>query len=248
MTVPEDVKDLTKDGGVKKIILGPGTGRKIETGDILAIEFTASLKDGQIFAKGDKEKCIVKDGSLIKGWDIGISSMKVGERAKFIVSPAYAYGSAGISPVIPPNSEIELEIRTQAWLGNQLRPETLFQKDLDIDPFVSSTPEAIQADYDAMQANKEGKSTVGIVELYLTRLKNISFGFGGSGFFTSQSGEKAPWWLNPNITFPTMITICMAAFLAVITTGSVKEKGIRKVDLEISSISHLHHDAHNLFS
>jgi len=100
-----------------------------------------------------------------------------------------------------------------------------------------------------MQANKvsKSKSTSGIVELYLTRLKNISFGFGGSGFFTSQSGEKAPWWLNPNITFPTMITICMAAFLAVITTGSVKEKGIRPIDLDISSISQLH-SSHNYFS
>lgn len=249
VTASDDLKDLTKDGGVKKIVLGPGSGKKVETGDILAIEFTASLKDGMIFAKGDKEKCIVKDGSLIKGWDIGISSMKIGERAKFVISPAYAYGAAGISPVIPPNADIELEIRTQAWLGNQLRPETLFQKDLDIDPFVSSTPEAIQADYDAMQANKvsKSKSTSGIVELYLTRLKNISFGFGGSGFFTSQSGEKAPWWLNPNITFPTMITICMAAFLAVITTGSVKEKGIRPIDLDISSISQLH-SSHNYFS
>ena len=64
---------------------------------------------------------------------------------------------------------------------------------------------------------------IGIVELYLTRLKNISFGFGGSGFFTSQSGAQAPWYLTPNITFPTMISICLAAFIAVITSGAVRK-------------------------
>jgi hypothetical protein len=38
-----------------------------------------------------------------------------------------------------------------AWLGNQLQPETLFQKDLDVDPFIASTPESIQAEFDDMQ-------------------------------------------------------------------------------------------------
>ena len=39
------------------------------------------------------------------------------------------------------------------YIGNQLNPESLFQKDLDIDPFVASTPEQIQEDYDAMQVS-----------------------------------------------------------------------------------------------
>ena len=143
--------ELTKDGGVKKITLIPGQGRQVETGDILAIEYAASVKGGILFAKGEQEQCIVKDGSMIKGWDIGISSMKVGEKARISLSPQYAYGALGISPVIPGNAELEVELRVQAWLGNQLRPETLFQKDLDIDPFISSTPEAIQADFDNKQ-------------------------------------------------------------------------------------------------
>lgn len=75
----------------------------------------------------------------------------------------------------------------------------------------------------------------GIIQIYLNRIKNISFGFGGSGFFVSQSGEKAPWWLNPNITFPAMITIVLAAFITTISTGSVKEKGESKLDLELAS-------------
>ncbi len=74
-----------------------------------------------------------------------------------------------------------------------------------------------------------------IVDIYLRRLKNISFGFGGSGFFVSQSGEKAPWYLNPNLTFPAMVALVMAAFLTVFTNGGIKEKGQSKLDLEVAT-------------
>lgn len=246
---------LTKDGKVVKTVLSPGpiTGKRVEAGDILAVEFTAFVKGAEKpFAKGDKEQFIVNDGSLIKGWDIGVSSMVVGEKASFVCSPEYAYGSQGIKYVVPPNSEVEIQIKILAWLGNQLRPESLFQKDLDIDPFIASTPESIAAEYEEMQANKDDKYKGGILQIYLNRLKNISFGFGGSGFFVSQSGEKAPWWLNPNITFPAMITIVLAAFITVLSTGSVREKGEGAMDLEVATILRQQNDdsskSHNYFS
>lgn len=127
-----------------------------------------------------------------------------------------------------------------AWLGNQLRPESLFQKDLDIDPFIASTPEAIQADFERNQLKQKNsdKYDGSILDIYLRRLKNISFGFGGSGFFVSQSGERPPWYLNPNITFPAMILFVLAAFSVVFTAGGVREKGMRAVssDIDVSSV------------
>lgn len=230
---------LTQDGGVTKEVIEKGTGKKVEDGDILAIQYEAKLKNiNRVIAKGDQEKFVLKDGTLIKGWDIGLSSMRVGEKARVSVTSNYAYGDQGIIPVIPPGSDIEINVKILAWLGNQLRPESLFSKDLDIDPFVSSTPEQIQADYDEMQAAKTDKYEGNIVDIYLRRIKNISFGFGGSNFFASQSGEKAPWWLNPNITFPTMISICLAAFVTVLSFSGIKEKGERPIDLDVASIVH----------
>ena len=70
--------------------------------------------------------------------------------------------------------------------------------------------------------------------MYIKRFSTISFGFGGSNFFASQSGKAAPWILNPNITFPAMIAIVLAAFITVLSTGSLKEKGGLQNDLEIS--------------
>lgn len=236
-TTSAAIVSLTDDNGVRKEVLASGSGKKIETGDILAVEYVAMLLDTkEVFAKGDKEQFIVNDGSLIKGWDIAVSSMKIGEKAKFIVNSNYAYGGKGVEPVIPANSNIEIQIKVLAWLGNQLAPESLFQKDLDIDPFIASTPESIQAEYEEMQSKKMDKYQGGIVQIYLNRLKNISFGFGGSGFFVSQSGEKAPWYLNPNFTFPAMITIVLAAFLTVTTFGGIREKGV-KYDPELTSVA-----------
>jgi hypothetical protein len=236
-TTSAAIVSLTDDNGVRKEVLASGSGKKIETGDILAVEYVAMLLDTkEVFAKGDKEQFIVNDGSLIKGWDIAVSSMKIGEKAKFIVNSNYAYGGKGVEPVIPANSNIEIQIKVLAWLGNQLAPESLFQKDLDIDPFIASTPESIQAEYEEMQSKKMDKYQGGIVQIYLNRLKNISFGFGGSGFFVSQSGEKAPWYLNPNFTFPAMISIVLAAFLTVTTFGGIREKGF-KYDPELTSVA-----------
>lgn len=97
--------DLTSDKGVIKEIINPGTGRKIEVGDILAIEYAAKIKGNKIpFAKGNKEQFIVRDGSLIKGWDIAIESMRIGEISKIAISNSYAYGNKGVSPVIPPGT------------------------------------------------------------------------------------------------------------------------------------------------
>lgn len=171
--------------GVSKELLVRGTGRPIEAGDILAVDYAAYAR-GSVFAKNSKEQFVVKDGSLIRGWDAAVTSMQVGERARFTLAPEMAYGAAGVPPVIAPDSEVELDIKVLAWLGNQLRPETVFSKDLDVDPFVASTPESIQAEYEEMEARKQDKYQGNILQIYLRRLRNISFGFGGSGFFTSQ--------------------------------------------------------------
>ena len=43
---------------------------------------------------------------MIKGWDIGVATMKPGERAVFTIGPEYAYGEKGHPPKIPPNATL----------------------------------------------------------------------------------------------------------------------------------------------
>lgn len=49
-------------------------------------------------------------GQVIKGWDEGVAQMKIGERARLICSPDYAYGSRGVPGVIPPNSTLIFDV------------------------------------------------------------------------------------------------------------------------------------------
>ncbi|QQP51151.1 Peptidylprolyl isomerase, partial [Caligus rogercresseyi] len=41
------------------------------------------------------------DSSVIKGWDIGILGMTIGEKARFLIQSDYAYGDKGSPPKIP---------------------------------------------------------------------------------------------------------------------------------------------------
>lgn len=45
-------------------------------------------------------------GKVIRGWDVGVATMRVGERAELVCTSAYAYGAAGSPPDIPPDATL----------------------------------------------------------------------------------------------------------------------------------------------
>lgn len=47
---------------------------------------------------------------MIKGWDIGFASMRVGERAILICQPEYGYGAHAAGESIPPNSTLIFDV------------------------------------------------------------------------------------------------------------------------------------------
>ena len=52
-------------------------------------------------------------GDVIKGWDLGIEGMHVGDRRKLTIPPQLAYGSAGAGKAIPGNSTLEFDVTLQ---------------------------------------------------------------------------------------------------------------------------------------
>lgn len=53
-------------------------------------------------------------GSVIKGWDEGICTMKQGEKALFVIHPEMAYGEGG-SGKIPGNAVLTFEVTMQSF-------------------------------------------------------------------------------------------------------------------------------------
>jgi peptidylprolyl isomerase len=70
--------------------------------------------DGKVFDKSLNHeapfKFTIGQGQVIKGWDIGIASMTVGEKAELILSPEYAYGESGAGDSIPPNASLIFKV------------------------------------------------------------------------------------------------------------------------------------------
>lgn len=109
---------VAQDGGVRKRILQPAPddarGPPPKKTEVTA-HYTGTLaSDGSKFDssvdRGQPFKFTIGQGQVIKGWDEGFASMKVGEKALLVIDPAYGYGKAGSPPKIPGDAVLHFEV------------------------------------------------------------------------------------------------------------------------------------------
>jgi len=105
---------LKQDGGILKEIIRKGSGLENPSkGSDVEVHYVGTLLDGTKFDssrdRNETFKFQLGTGSVIKGWDEGVATMKKGEVCKVTLKPEYAYGTAG-SPKIPPNATLVFEI------------------------------------------------------------------------------------------------------------------------------------------
>jgi hypothetical protein len=106
------VAPVPDSGEVTKTDVKVGTGKEAKAGDVVEVHYTGTLTDGTQFdsSKGrDPLKFQIGSGSVIKGWDIGITGMKEGGKRKLVIPPSLAYGTADKGK-IPPNSTLNFEV------------------------------------------------------------------------------------------------------------------------------------------
>ncbi len=110
--VPISMENATvTETGLQFLEMEPGEGPTPQDGDLVTMNFVASLPDGSEFAnsylQGAPATAIIGSEQLLPGWEEGVKMMTEGSRARMILPPELAFGEEGYG-MIPANSEIIL--------------------------------------------------------------------------------------------------------------------------------------------
>ena len=107
-------KTVTTDSGLKYVELKKGNGATPKTGQTVVVHYTGTLEDGTKFdSSRDRNSPFqfkIGVGQVIKGWDEGVGTMKVGDRRQLIIPPELGYGARGAGGVIPPNATLIFDV------------------------------------------------------------------------------------------------------------------------------------------
>ena len=90
-------------GGTKRIATpAPPDARAPEKGDAVTVHYVGSLATGETFdSSRERDEAFtftLGKHEVIDAWDVGVATMRVGERATLTCAPEYAYGDRGAPP------------------------------------------------------------------------------------------------------------------------------------------------------
>jgi peptidylprolyl isomerase len=107
-------KIVTTPSGLQYTDVKVGAGASPKTGQKVTVHYTGTLKDGTKFDssvdRGQPFQFVIGVGQVIKGWDEGVGTMKVGGKRKLMIPPDLGYGARGAGNVIPPNADLIFDV------------------------------------------------------------------------------------------------------------------------------------------
>ena len=102
------------ESGLRYKIIQEGAGEQASAGKKVSVHYKGELLDGTVFDSSYKRQqpidFVLGQGQVIPGWDEGVSLLKVGDKARFLIPSDLAYGSRGAGGVIPPDAALSFDV------------------------------------------------------------------------------------------------------------------------------------------
>lgn len=98
---------------IENLTMGQPDGKLAKASRKVTVKYTGRLqKSGKVFdeSKGKGFNFRLGVGDVIKGWDVGISGMRVGDKRQLTIPPQMAYGSSGVKGAIPANATLLFDV------------------------------------------------------------------------------------------------------------------------------------------
>ena len=91
-----------------------GDGAEATSGKKVTVHYVGTLTNGNKFDssvdRGQPFEFNIGVGQVIKGWDEGVMSMKIGGKRTLNIPPTLGYGAGGAGAAIPPNAELVFDV------------------------------------------------------------------------------------------------------------------------------------------
>jgi hypothetical protein len=111
--LPDRPAVVATSSGLQYEDLVIGQGASPQAGQRIVVHYKGFFENGQEFEnsyKFDRPANFILGPGLIKGWQEGVMTMKVGGKRRLIIPPHLAYGSTGSGLKIPPDATLIFDV------------------------------------------------------------------------------------------------------------------------------------------
>lgn len=109
LSAQEITSAIQTDSGLFFVPIEAGTGAQATIGDEVAVHYRGKFLNGRVFDESSPSSPMILtlgDGEMTKGFDEGVSRMKVGEKATLLIPAHLGYGALGSPAPRPPATRV----------------------------------------------------------------------------------------------------------------------------------------------